>query len=78
MLFMVRGRVLTKYPIHNNKMSRFVLGPGDFYGDELISWCLEKSEGRLPLSTASLTTLEMTEAFVLKADDLKYITDHFR
>lgn len=78
MLFMVRGSVLTKYPIHNNQMSRCTLGPGDFYGDELISWCLEKSEGRLPLSTATLTTLEMTEAFALKAHDLKYITDHFR
>lgn len=78
MLFFVRGRVLSMYRIHDNKMSNCSLGPGDFFGDELISWCLSKSTGRLPLANASLITLEMTEAFSLSATDLKYITDHFR
>lgn len=77
-LFFVRGKVLSMYKIHDNKMSNCTLGPGDFFGDELISWCLSKSTGRLPLANASLITLEMTEAFSLSSNDLKYITDHFR
>lgn len=78
MLFFVRGRILSMYRIHDKRMSNCTLGPGDFFGDELICWCLSKSTGRLPLANASLITLQVTEAFSLSAEDLKYITDHFR
>ncbi|KAK1360732.1 Cyclic nucleotide-binding domain-containing protein [Heracleum sosnowskyi] len=33
---------------------------------------------RLPLSSSSLETLETTEAFGLDAEDVKYVTQHFR
>lgn len=78
MFFIVRGTAKSQYRLLNNQTSDFALGPGDFFGDELITWCLGKSEQRLPLSSATLITTEMTEAFSLKAQDLKYITEHFR
>ena len=78
MLFIVRGNIRSEYRLYNNHTSSCVLSPGDYFGDELLSWGLQKSGGRLPSSSATLTTLEMTEAFSLRASDLKYITDHFR
>jgi cyclic nucleotide gated channel len=78
MFFIVRGTAKSQYRLLNNQTSDFALGPGDFFGDELITWCLGKAEQRLPLSSATLITTEMTEAFSLKAQDLKYITEHFR
>lgn len=53
--------------------------PGGFLGDELLSWCLRRPFlERLPASSATFVCIEPTEAFALKADHLKYITDHFR
>ncbi|GJN14862.1 hypothetical protein PR202_gb01729 [Eleusine coracana subsp. coracana] len=56
------------------------LGPGNFTGDELLSWCLRRPfrEWPLPASSATLTTVESTEAFGLEAEDVKYVTQHFR
>uniref|UniRef100_A0A2N9JAB0 Uncharacterized protein n=1 Tax=Fagus sylvatica TaxID=28930 RepID=A0A2N9JAB0_FAGSY len=47
--------------------------------DELLSWCLRRPFiERLPPSSSTLVTLETTEAFGLEADDVKYVTQHFR
>lgn len=80
MLFIVRGHMQSSYRLrHNNRTSICMLGPGNFCGDELISWCLSRPlHNSLPVSTATLTTLDVTEAFGLEAEDLKYITEHFR
>jgi hypothetical protein len=41
-----------------------MLGPGNFSGDELLSWCLKRPFiERLPPSSSTLVTLETTEAF---------------
>lgn len=79
MLFIVRGHMQSMYRLYNNKTSFCVIGPGTFCGDELISWCLNKPKPeRLPLSVATLTTMDMTEVFALDAQDLRYITNQFR
>jgi hypothetical protein len=56
-----------------------MLGPGNFSGDELLSWCLRRPFiPRLPTSSSTLVTLETTEVFGLEAEDVKYVTQHFR
>lgn len=56
-----------------------MLEAGGFLGDELLSWCLRRPFiDRLPASFATFTCIEPTEAFDLNANDLRYITDHFR
>lgn len=55
-----------------------MLGPGNFGGDELLSWCVRKPFiDILPPSSSTLITLEATEAFGLEAEDVKYVTQHF-
>ncbi|KAJ7565718.1 hypothetical protein O6H91_02G072400 [Diphasiastrum complanatum] len=79
MLFIVRGHWQSVHRVSNSQTSVFILGPGNFCGDELLSWCLRKPfVDRLPPSTATLTCLDSGEAFGLEAQDLKYVTDHFR
>jgi cyclic nucleotide gated channel len=80
MLFIVRGHMESSYRLrHNNTTSICMLGPGNFCGDELISWCLSTPlKDNLPLSKVTLKTVDMTEVFGLDAQDLKYITEHFR
>jgi cyclic nucleotide gated channel len=79
MLFIVRGHMKSEYHMHpSNRTSTCILGPGNFCGDELISWCLSKPRNDcLPLSMVTLTTLDLTEVFGLEAQDLRYITKHF-
>ncbi|CAK9876179.1 unnamed protein product [Sphagnum jensenii] len=79
MLFIVRGHMQSEYHMHpSNRTSTCILGPGNFCGDELISWCLSKPRNDcLPLSMVTLTTLDLTEVFGLEAQDLRYITKHF-
>ncbi len=79
MLFIVRGFMHSSYQLwHDNKTSVCILGPGNFCGDELISWCLSTPlKDNLPLSKGTLTALNRTEVFGLDAKDLKYITEHF-
>ncbi|WVZ03218.1 hypothetical protein V8G54_024024 [Vigna mungo] len=71
MLFVVRGHLQSSQVLRD--------GPGNFSGDELLSWCLRRPFiERLPPSSSTLITLETTEAFGLEADDVKYVTQHFR
>ncbi|XVF70413.1 hypothetical protein PTKIN_Ptkin11bG0159500 [Pterospermum kingtungense] len=79
MLFVVRGHLQSSQVLRNGVKSCCMLGPGNFSGDELLSWCLRKPFiERLPPSSSTLVTLETTEAFGLEAEDVKYVTQHFR
>ncbi|XP_010904922.3 cyclic nucleotide-gated ion channel 4 [Elaeis guineensis] len=79
MLFIVRGHLQSSQVLRNGVQSCCMLGPGNFTGDELLSWCLRRPFiERLPLSSSTLVTVETTEAFGLEASDVKYVTQHFR
>ncbi|KAK3199282.1 hypothetical protein Dsin_022697 [Dipteronia sinensis] len=79
MLFVVRGHLQSSQFLRDNVKSCCMLGPGNFSGDELLSWCLKRPFiERLPPSSSTLITLETTEAFGLEAEDVKYVTQHFR
>ncbi|KAJ9535309.1 hypothetical protein OSB04_un001584 [Centaurea solstitialis] len=79
MLFIVRGHLQSNQVLRDGVKSCCMLGPGNFSGDELLSWCLRRPFiERLPPSSSTLVTLETTEAFALEADDVKYVTQHFR
>ncbi|XP_016514067.1 cyclic nucleotide-gated ion channel 4 [Nicotiana tabacum] len=79
MLFIVRGHLQSSQFLRDGVKSCCMLGPGNFSGDELLSWCLRRPfVERLPPSSSTLVTLETTEAFGLEAEDVKYVTQHFR
>ncbi|XP_057528434.1 cyclic nucleotide-gated ion channel 4 [Amaranthus tricolor] len=79
MLFIVRGHLQSSQFLRDGVKSCCMLGPGNFSGDELLSWCLRRPFiERLPPSSSTLITLETTEAFGLEAEDVKYVTQHFR
>ncbi|RWV88441.1 hypothetical protein GW17_00049467, partial [Ensete ventricosum] len=79
MLFIVRGHLQSSQALRDGIRSCCMLGPGNFSGDELLSWCLRRPfVERLPPSSSTLVTLEATEAFGLEAADVKYVTQHFR
>ncbi|KZV25306.1 Cyclic nucleotide-gated ion channel 4 isoform 1 [Dorcoceras hygrometricum] len=80
MIFIVRGHLQSSQVLRDGVKSCCMLGPGNFSGDELLSWCLRRPfmERPLPPSSSTLVTLETTEAFGLEADDVKYVTQHFR
>ncbi|XP_073125738.1 cyclic nucleotide-gated ion channel 4 [Henckelia pumila] len=79
MIFIVRGHLQSSQVLRDGVKSCCMLGPGNFSGDELLSWCLRRPFiERLPPSSSTLVTLETTEAFGLEADDVKYVTQHFR
>ncbi|PAN28134.1 hypothetical protein PAHAL_5G133300 [Panicum hallii] len=79
MLFIVRGHLQSSQALRTGATSRCTLGPGNFSGDELLSWCLRRPFlERLPASSSTLATLESTEAFGLDAADVRYVTRHFR
>ncbi|XP_077243306.1 cyclic nucleotide-gated cation channel 4 [Tasmannia lanceolata] len=79
MLFVVRGHLQSSQLLRDGVKSCCMLGPGNFSGDELLSWCLRRPfVERLPPSSSTLVTLETTEAFGLEASDVKYVTQHFR
>lgn len=79
MIFVVRGHLVSSQVLRDGVKSCCMLGPGNFSGDELLSWCLRRPFiERLPPSSSTLVTLETTEAFGLEAMDVKYVTQHFR
>ncbi|CAA0828385.1 Cyclic nucleotide-gated ion channel 2 [Striga hermonthica] len=78
-VFIMHGRVKSSQKLRQGTVATSVLEPGGFFGDELFSWCLRRPfPDRLPLSSATFTCVEPTEAFAIWADDLRYIVDHFR
>ncbi|XP_039031858.1 cyclic nucleotide-gated ion channel 2-like [Hibiscus syriacus] len=79
MVFIVSGRVTRCQCLSKGKIATSILEPGGFLGDELFSWCLRRPfVDRLPASSATFICSEYTETFGLDADDLRYISEHFR
>lgn len=79
MIFIMRGHLQSSQRLSKGMVATCTLGPGNFLGDELLSWCLRRPFlERLPTSSSTFVCLEATEAFALGANHLKYITDHFR
>ncbi|OAY67587.1 Cyclic nucleotide-gated ion channel 2 [Ananas comosus] len=79
MIFVVRGHLKSSQCLSKGLVATCTLGPGNFLGDELLSWCLRRPfVDRLPASSATFVCVEPTEAFGLDAHHLRYITEHFR
>ncbi|KAJ7536380.1 hypothetical protein O6H91_12G066900 [Diphasiastrum complanatum] len=79
MLFVLRGQIQCEQRVSPNQTNIFILGPGNFWGDELLSWCLRRPFlDQLPQSSATLTCLDSAETFGLGAEDLRYVTEHLR
>lgn len=79
MVFIVQGHLQSSQKFSKGMVAKCMLGPGNFLGDELLSWCLRRPfMNRLPASSATFVCVEPTEAFGLDAHHLLYITEHFR
>lgn len=81
MLFIIRGRLESSTTNGGRKgfFNSITLRPGDFCGEELLAWALlPKSTVNLPSSTRTVKSLVEVEAFVLRAEDLKFVANQFR
>ncbi|KAJ8546324.1 hypothetical protein K7X08_018907 [Anisodus acutangulus] len=80
MLFIIRGQLESSTT--NGGRSGFfnstTLRPGDFCGEELLTWALLPNSTQLPSSTRTVRTLSEVEAFVLRAEDLKFFAVQFK
>lgn len=56
------------------------IGPGDFCGEELLTWAIDprKAVINLPSSTRTVMTVSEVEAFALVADDLMFVAVQYR
>lgn len=81
MLFIIRGH-LDSYTTNGGRTGFFNscrIGPGDFCGEELLTWALDpRPSVILPSSTRTVKAISEVEAFALKADDLKFVAAQFR
>ena len=81
MLFIIRGKLesSTTNGGRTGFFNSIMLKPGDFCGEELLSWALHpKSSLNLPSSTRTVKALNEVEAFALRAEDLKFVANQFR
>ncbi|GAV77826.1 cNMP_binding domain-containing protein [Cephalotus follicularis] len=81
MLFIIRGKLdsSTTNGGRTGFFNSIILRPGDFCGEELLSWALlPKSSLNLPSSTRTVKALVEVEAFALRAEDLKFVANQFR
>ncbi|PKA57389.1 Cyclic nucleotide-gated ion channel 2 [Apostasia shenzhenica] len=79
MVFVVKGAMKSHQQLSKGMVATCLLGPGGFFGDELLSWCLHRPFiDHLPTSSATFTCVKPTEAFGLEAPHLRYIIEHFR
>ncbi|KAH6836307.1 cyclic nucleotide-gated channel 14 [Perilla frutescens var. hirtella] len=81
MLFIIRG-TLESSTTNGGRTGFFnstILRPSDFCGEELLSWALlPRSTLNLPCSTRTVKSLGEVEAFILRAEDLKFVANQFR
>ncbi|KAI4382315.1 hypothetical protein MLD38_008294 [Melastoma candidum] len=81
MQFVMRGN-LDSYTTGGGRTGFFNtcrIGPGDFCGEELLTWALDPSPSIvLPSSTRTVKATTEVEVFFLKADDLKFVASQFR
>lgn len=81
MLFIIRGH-LDSYTTNGGRTGFFnscLIGPGDFCGEELLTWALDpRPVVILPSSTRTVKAIYEVEAFALRADDLMFVATQFR
>ncbi|XP_058199834.1 protein CNGC15b-like [Rhododendron vialii] len=81
MLFIIRGH-LDSYTTNGGRTGFFNscwIGPGDFCGEELLTWALHPHpNGILPSSTRTVKAISDVEAFALVAEDIKFVASQFR
>lgn len=81
MLFIIRGQMesSTTNGGRSGFFNSITLRPGDFCGEELLTWALvPNSTLNLPSSTRTVKTLTEVEAFALRAEDLKFVAMQFK
>ncbi|XP_052190610.1 cyclic nucleotide-gated ion channel 18 [Diospyros lotus] len=81
MLFIIRGQLesSTTNGGRTGFFNSITLRPGDFCGEELLTWALmPNSSLNLPSSTRTVRTLTEVEAFALQAEDLKFVSHQFK
>ncbi|KAI3917078.1 hypothetical protein MKX01_003527 [Papaver californicum] len=81
MLFIIRGH-LDSNTTNGGRTGFFNscrIGPGDFCGEELLTWALDPHPSCiLPSSTRTVKAISEVEAFALIAEDLKFVASQFR
>lgn len=81
MLFIIRGQVesSTTDGGRSGFFNTITLRPGDFCGEELLTWALVPTASiSLPSSTRTVKTLTELEAFALRAEDLRFFAIQFK
>ncbi|KAL6136332.1 hypothetical protein ACLB2K_061628 [Fragaria x ananassa] len=81
MLFIIRGKLesSTTNGGRTGFFNSITLGPGDFCGEELLTWALMPSSSlNMPSSTRTVRVLTEVEAFALRAEDLKFVASQFK
>ncbi|XP_073001819.1 cyclic nucleotide-gated ion channel 17-like [Typha latifolia] len=81
MLFIIRGKLesSTTDGGRTDFFNSIILRPGDFCGEDLLTWALlANSITNYPSSTRTVRTLVALEAFALRAEDLKFVAAQFR
>lgn len=81
MIFIMRGTIytMTTNGGRTGFFNSVYLQPGDFCGEELLTWALlPSSSSSLPISTRTVQAVTDVEAFSLMADDLKFVASQFR
>ncbi|KAF8033257.1 hypothetical protein BT93_D1999 [Corymbia citriodora subsp. variegata] len=81
MFFLFRGH-LDSWTTDGGRVGFFNssrLVPGDFCGEELLTWALDPRPSIvLPTSTRTVKAVKEVEAFSLAAEDLKFVASQFR
>lgn len=81
MLFIIRGE-LESSTTDGGRLGFYnsiKLRPGDFCGEELLTWALVPNSAlNLPSSTRTVKALTEVEAFALRAEDLKFVAAQFK
>ncbi|PNX94232.1 cyclic nucleotide-gated ion channel 15-like protein [Trifolium pratense] len=81
MLFIIRGH-LDSYTTNGGRTGFFNscrIGPGDFCGEELLTWALDPRPSMvIPTSTRTVQAISEVEGFALIAEDLKFVASQFR
>ncbi|XP_049396882.1 probable cyclic nucleotide-gated ion channel 16 [Solanum stenotomum] len=81
MLFIIRGQLesSTTNGGRSGFFNSITLNPGDFCGEELLTWALVPNPNlNLPSSTRTVKCLTEVEAFALRAEKLKFVANQFR
>ncbi|PIN02197.1 K+-channel ERG [Handroanthus impetiginosus] len=81
MIFIIRGQLesSTTDGGRSGFFNSITLKPGDFCGEELLTWALMNTSNlNRPASTRTVKCITEVEAFALGADDLKFFANQFK